>query len=332
VDARPDRRAEGVASEEADENMIARRPGGGRIAAMARGEHDGSAREDPRESEPTPVSRAPSQAPSDVRDVSFHTAVRGYERREVDRYVQRVNRVIAELEIARSPESAVRHALDRIGEQTSSILHRARETADELIHTARSEAEERTERGRAEGRDIVAAAGAEAEEILAEADTQANERMAQGDRELAARRKQAEEARAEADATVARAQIGVNEIVTKAKEEAEQIVIRADAQAIERRAREEQRLEELRRQAQQELDTLRADRDAIVGDRRRLVEEIHELAARLDAIADASAAGAPLEPAGVEGVGVAADGVAGTVPASELEPIAEPASEPDPEG
>jgi DivIVA domain-containing protein len=310
--------------------MIAGRPGGGNIAAMARGEQDGSAR-DAREPELTPVSSAPSQAPSDVRDVTFHTAVRGYERREVDRYVQRVNRVIAELEIARSPESAVRHALDRIGEQTSSILQRARETADEITHTARSEAEDTTERGRAEGRELVAAARAEAEEILADADTQANERMAQGDRELAARRKQAEEARAEADSTLARAQISVNEIVTNAKEEAEQIVTRADAQAIERRGREEQRLEGLRQQAQLELDALRVDRDAIVEQRRRLVEEIHELAARLEAIADAGAAGAPLEPAPAYGVG-AADGAVETAADAELEQAAQPASDRDAKG
>src|SRR3982074_576556 len=100
--------------------MIAGPPGGGNIATMARGEQDGTA-QDAREHELTPVSSAPSQAPSDVRDVPFHTAVRGYERREVDRYVQRVNRVIAELEIVRSPESVVRHALDRVGEQQSGI-------------------------------------------------------------------------------------------------------------------------------------------------------------------------------------------------------------------
>jgi DivIVA domain-containing protein len=310
--------------------MIAPPAGGGNIAAMARGKEDRTA-QDARESEPTPVSSAPSQAPSDVRDVTFHSAVRGYERREVDRYVQRVNRVIAELEIARSPESAVRHALDRIGEQTSSILQRARETADEIIHTARSEAEDTTERGRAEARDLVAAATAEAEEILADADTQANERMAQGDRELAARRKQTEESRAEADATLARAQIGVNEMVTKAKEEAEQIVTRADAQAIERRAREEQKLEGLRQQAQLELDALRVDGDAIVEQRRRLVEEIHELAARLEAIADESAAGVPLEPAPANGAG-APDGAAETAVDQELEPSAQPASERDANG
>jgi DivIVA domain-containing protein len=51
-----------------------------------------------------------SQVPADVRDVSFATAVRGYDRREVDAYVERVNRVIAELEISRSPRAAVKPA------------------------------------------------------------------------------------------------------------------------------------------------------------------------------------------------------------------------------
>src|SRR5437588_402155 len=157
------------------------------------------------------------QVPGDVRDVTFHTAVRGYERREVDRYVQRVNRTIAELEIARSPESAVRHALDRVGEQTSGILQRARETADEIIHTARSEAEETAERTRA----------------------------------------------------------------------------RADEQALERRALEEQRLEEIRARAEAEMDALRAGTDLLAKERRRGVEEIHELAARLEAVADSGTIAAP---------------------------------------
>src|SRR5262249_30706117 len=51
-------------------------------------------REESEERAPTVQLAGP--VPSDVRDVSFHTSVRGYERREVDRYVQRVNRVIAE--------------------------------------------------------------------------------------------------------------------------------------------------------------------------------------------------------------------------------------------
>src|SRR4051794_41962819 len=86
--------------------------------------------------------------PEDVRDPSFSTAVRGYDRHAVDRYVERVNRVIAELQVSGSPKAAVRHALDRVGEQTSGILQHARETAEEITASARQEAEETTARAK----------------------------------------------------------------------------------------------------------------------------------------------------------------------------------------
>jgi DivIVA domain-containing protein len=40
--------------------------------------------------------------PAEIRDGSFTVAVRGYERRAVDTYIERVNRVIADLEVERS--------------------------------------------------------------------------------------------------------------------------------------------------------------------------------------------------------------------------------------
>ena len=41
-----------------------------------------------------------SHVPADVRDVSFPLAMRGYSRRAVDAYVERVNHLIAELEVS----------------------------------------------------------------------------------------------------------------------------------------------------------------------------------------------------------------------------------------
>ena len=75
--------------------------------------------------------------PRAIRDPSFPASVRGYDRRAVDGYVERVNRLIAELQISGSPRAAVRHALERVGEQTSGILQRARETAEEITSSAR---------------------------------------------------------------------------------------------------------------------------------------------------------------------------------------------------
>ena len=200
--------------------------------------------------------------PDNLRAVSFHTAVRGYDRREVDRYVERVNRVIAELEITRSPESAVRHALDRVGEQTSGILQHARQTADEITHTARSEAEETTARGKAEANDIVTHARAEADRIVADA-----------------------------EATLARAESDASDVVSAAERRAEQVVSAADTEAAQHRSREEERLAELRRHAENEIRELRAHIDTIRDERGRLFGEIHELAARLERLVDPSVAG-----------------------------------------
>jgi DivIVA domain-containing protein len=228
-----------------------------------------------------PVRSQPVVA-DEIRDVSFPTAVRGYERRQVDRYVQRVNRLIAELEVGRSPESAVRHALDRVGEQTSGILQRARETAEEITHSAGAEADETTARARAEADEIVAHARATAEQIIAEAEKEAGGRVKQGEMELEALRKHGEAARADADQTTERARAEANEIVAEARTEAEQIVARANSEAAERLEREQQQREALRAQADATMRGLRADTDAIEEERANLLDEIRGLAKRLE--------------------------------------------------
>lgn len=78
-----------------------------------------------------------------ARDASFPIALRGYEREAVDAYVARVNRLIADLEASRSPDAAIRRALDRVGEETSGILQRAQETANEITERSRSSADDR---------------------------------------------------------------------------------------------------------------------------------------------------------------------------------------------
>ncbi|MCW3029734.1 MAG: DivIVA domain protein [Solirubrobacterales bacterium] len=145
--------------------------------------------------EPLPLGSFLSEVPADIRDVSFPTVVRGYDRRAVDAYVERVNRVIAELEISRSPQAAVKHALDRVGEQTSGVLQRAREVADELTATALAEAEHATRRAKVE-----------AEEMLEEAQMQAHQLRGQS--------------KEEADEIVARARAEAAESLERAAEQA----------------------------------------------------------------------------------------------------------------
>jgi DivIVA domain-containing protein len=134
------------------------------------------------------ISQRRDKVPREIRDVSFPVAVRGYERRAVAAYVERVNRVIAELEVGSSPQAAVRHALNRVGEQTSGVLQRAREAAEEITATALAEAEEITSSARAEAEQSLeevklqshqlrGRSKEEADQILAEAQAAADEQL-----------------------------------------------------------------------------------------------------------------------------------------------------------
>jgi DivIVA domain-containing protein len=159
---------------------------------------------------PGPSEPVRPEMPADIRDVSFHQALRGYARREVDRYVERVNGLIAELEITRSPESAIRHALDRVGEQTSGILQQAGETADQITQAARADAEGAVAGARSEASGIVAEAKGEAEGIVESAKAQAKELRDREERRLEELRRRAEEElrRLRADTDTIRAERG----------------------------------------------------------------------------------------------------------------------------
>jgi hypothetical protein len=100
----------------------------------------------------------------------FPAALRGYDRLAVDAYVQKTSHLVAELQATRSPEAAVRKALERVGEQISGILQRAHETAEEITTQSRREGEERLEQARIEAAEIVAAAHARVKELDADTD------------------------------------------------------------------------------------------------------------------------------------------------------------------
>lgn len=192
-------------------------------------------------------------APKDIRNVSFPSSVRGYDRSAVDGYVKRVNRVIAELEMRSSPRAAVRHALEQVGEQTSGILQRARETAEEITASARREAEETTGRAKAEAADIVLNASAESDR-----------------------------ARQEADQLIAAAKAEADQLLAKAKAESEKLLARA---------REE--VAALREEGETRLRELHADIAATWKERRELLDDVRGIATRLEEAAIRAAARVP---------------------------------------
>ncbi len=97
-----------------------------------------------------------------LRDVEFPLALRGYNTHAVDRYVAQVQGCIARFEQNRSPTEAVRHALDRVGEQTAAVLREAERSAEETTRQSRAKADDRLQRAEREAAELWAAAQAKA--------------------------------------------------------------------------------------------------------------------------------------------------------------------------
>ena len=108
--------------------------------------------------------------PLAIVDANFPTALRGYDRMAVEEYVRQTRRLVAELQATRSPEAAVRRALERVGEQISGILQRAHETAEQITAQSRSEAEDRLEQARLEAAQIAGAAEQRVRDLDADTD------------------------------------------------------------------------------------------------------------------------------------------------------------------
>jgi cell division initiation protein len=143
------------------------------------------------------LSEPSGPVPLELRDVTFSTSMRGYDRGEVDAYVELVNRTIAELEVNRSPESAVKQALDRVGEQTARVLQQAREAAEDLTAAARAESEHAGRRARVEAAELVDQAQTRSQELLDRASEESEQLLELSKERLAELQVEIEEARQE---------------------------------------------------------------------------------------------------------------------------------------
>jgi DivIVA domain-containing protein len=151
-------------------------------------------------------SRVPDDELADLRNVRFSGSMRGYDRDQVDQYVNRVNQVLAELQITAAPESAIRHALDQVADETKGLLARAHETAEEITRRSRAEAHDRVERAEQEAQQLRETSEREAHEQREEAAHEAREvreAAAQEAREVReAAQREARETREAAEARV----------------------------------------------------------------------------------------------------------------------------------
>jgi cell division septum initiation protein DivIVA len=190
-----------------------------------------------------------------ARDVDFPVAMRGYERRAVDRYVQQVNRLIAELEMSASPDSAVRHALEEVSEETHDLLQRAHQTAEEITAKSRSRSDERLQQAE---REAAAAREAAAREIL--------EMRESVERETASLRETAER---EAGELLAKARREADELHGTSTREAQELRETSERQALELTERAAHEAEELRTAARRDADELRTTVQRTTEEQRR---------------------------------------------------------------
>lgn len=230
----------------------------------------------------------------------FAHAMRGYDRFQVDEYIERLrewaagsqaradnadrklaemSRVVADLrhqlqelrtEMPETPESAIADATDRASaavtlalEEADAIRRRAADEADGLLANAHSQSLEIVEAARRSVQALTEAAASERRNAHSQAETLAGDAA----REAGEVRRRAED---EALQLIGEAETEARRLIDKANEHAETVRVRADQEA---------------RESEDNLARLRADREQIVSELARLRGAIHTLLA--DPAADA---------------------------------------------
>ncbi|HEV3376477.1 MAG TPA: hypothetical protein VG126_04290 [Thermoleophilaceae bacterium] len=100
--------------------------------------------------------------------MSFPLAVRGYDRRAVDEFLEELRNLVADLEAHQTREGVVQKALDELGEETAGILQRAHETADEIAARSRAQADGRLQRAEREAEIVKREADEYVEQVVAD--------------------------------------------------------------------------------------------------------------------------------------------------------------------
>src|SRR3954470_21506961 len=192
---------------------------------------------------------------------SFETALRGYERKQVERYVARAENEIAALaaerEQAYSQMQAMNAQIERLQQEVVQVRKQNGLGAEvsfrhlgPRVEQILTLAEEQAEAIKASATDDIAGRLAEAERIRAEAEAHAHDGIRDFEIALAARR--AEEERADAAKRAA-----AEKALIASRQAAEQI--RADAEAIRTRARAE--AQQLTERTAQETHRIRVEAD-----------------------------------------------------------------------
>ena len=211
----------------------------------------------------------------DVTGVDFPLSRRGYDRDRVDQYIERVSRIVVELEASRSPDAAIERALADVGEETSAILRRARSAAEDVLAEAMAEAQQ-----------LASRAQAEAQQTRAEADRHREQGRADAEKIRAQANSEAAQRAAEVEAEAQRAGEETDRYRERVKGEAENVLARAHQEAEQLRARAATDAQRTREEADRYRQEGRADTEQLVQERLGLIEDLHKLADRFHRTAD----------------------------------------------
>lgn len=126
----------------------------------------------------------------------------GYDRAQVDAFVERTaSRLDAIRETALS-DAAARETIDRVTEETNGVLQRAYEIAGEVTARAERDAQQLTLRSQEEAAQVTAQARAEAEALTARSQEEAAQRRREAEAEAAALLRDAEAQASTLDAEI----------------------------------------------------------------------------------------------------------------------------------
>jgi DivIVA domain-containing protein len=209
----------------------------------------------------------------DARNIEFPIALRGYERAAVDRYVKDVNRLITELEMSSSPESAVRRALEEVSEETRELLQRAHQAAEDITARSRRKADDRMQEAELEAQQLREAAQQEAEELRTGVQQEA--------------RQVREAAQREADQLREDATGEMSELRETTTRETQQLRSATQREADELRSNARREADELRESAEDRVRELSQNAETIWRERRRLIEDMRAVGEQLAAIGEA---------------------------------------------
>jgi DivIVA domain-containing protein len=216
----------------------------------------------------------------EVTGVEFSGSRRGYDRAEVDQYVERVSRIVVELEAMRSPDAVIERALADVGEETSAILRRARKAAEEIIADAEGNASERSADAEARARELREEADHYSARVRAEAERVLSEARAEADQIVGDAKDEAAGMRNEAGAEAARVRDEATTEAARVREEATTEATRVREEATTEATRVRGDADRYRAQVSGHIEQLAQERHHLIEDLRKLADQFHRTADR----------------------------------------------------